>query len=233
MSSTGPFEVIADLKPVQAAVNAAIVRNLIAGVLIILLVSFLTFYMIKKLAILPVRAIRKLLGMVAEGDLTVKAAHKSEDDIGKTVASLNDMTEKLKNLIVDISKGTHMLSSSSAKLTTISRQMTQNAEQTTGRAHNVAVSAEEMSANMASVVSASEQASGNIGSVGGGNRRDDRHRGRNCQKRRKSQARYRRCGHARRRGCGTRLTIWGRQRRTSAKSPRRSPPYRPRPISWL
>ncbi|MBM9514899.1 CHASE3 domain-containing protein [Desulfogranum marinum] len=108
--------------------------------------------------------IEHIAGLIASGDLSMKFNEDTSKNVG-VYASMKSMTENLRSMFSDISKGVATLSSSSTELSAVSEQLTNNAEATTSRATTVASGAEELSTNMNSVSAAMEQSSSNVGMV--------------------------------------------------------------------
>ena len=102
---------------------------------------------------------------MAEGDFTKTLDIEQKDETGNLAEALNHMTSNLAKTCRQMSSGVEMLVSSSAQLTTISREMKGGAEDTSGRANSVATAAEEMSSNMVAVAAATEETSTNVGMV--------------------------------------------------------------------
>ncbi len=78
---------------------------------------------------------------------------------------MNHLVANLGKMLREVNNGGTTLNASYSDLSTISEQMTQGAEQTSGQANTVAAAAEEMSSNMSSVAAASEQAATNVNMV--------------------------------------------------------------------
>ena len=100
-----------------------------------------------------------------EGDLTMRLAISSSDEIGEMAKWLNVFIEKLQGIIKEVAIKANNVGSSSTKLSEISRQLTGDAEDTSGRAQTVATAAEEMSSNLTNVAAAMEQSSTNTNMV--------------------------------------------------------------------
>lgn len=102
---------------------------------------------------------------VANGDFTQQLTSNTKDEINDLIKALNSMSRKLCGTFQNISSGVQTLSSTSNDLSSISTQMLDNAEQTTGKVSTVAAAAEEMSVNMDSIAAASEETSVNVNMV--------------------------------------------------------------------
>lgn len=100
-----------------------------------------------------------------EGNLTKRIDIKNKDEIGTLVKWFNAFVERMDHIIADISVNAETVTASSGELLAVSEQMSDGAEDLSGRAGTVAVASEEMSSNMNSVAAASEQASTNVGMV--------------------------------------------------------------------
>jgi len=92
-----------------------------------------------------------------EGDLTMRLAVTSKDEVGDLAQWFNVFIEKLQKIVIQISDNTNLVHKSVDELSGIAADLTNNAEETSGRADNVATAAEEMSVNLNSVAAAMEQ----------------------------------------------------------------------------
>ena len=100
-----------------------------------------------------------------EGDLTKRLDVNSNDEIGDLGKWFNVFVKKLQGIIFDIAGNSRKLNSSSSRLLTISKEMSEGAEQMSSKSDTVAAAAEEMSSNMTSVAAAAEESSTNINMV--------------------------------------------------------------------
>ncbi|ADW17293.1 methyl-accepting chemotaxis sensory transducer with Cache sensor [Desulfobulbus propionicus DSM 2032] len=96
-----------------------------------------------------------------EGDLTMRLAVTSKDEVGELATWFNVFIEKLQQIIGRISSNTQSVHLSVGELAGIAAALSKNAEHTSGRANNVATAAEEMSANLNGVAAAMEQSTTN------------------------------------------------------------------------
>ena len=143
-------------------------RTMVMGItaLVIVLVGLFT-------AFLSGRVVKPINGMVeglkdiaqGEGDLTMRLAADTKDEIGEMARWFNTFVEKLQGIIRDIATDSNELDTSSSALLKISHQVSDITDTMTERSNAVASAAEEMSASMHSVASAVEQSSTNIGMV--------------------------------------------------------------------
>ncbi len=100
-----------------------------------------------------------------EGDLTMRLAVNSQDEIGALARWFNVFIEKLHGIIGDIASGVQTLSTSSTELSAISEHMVQNIQGVSETANTVSAASEEMSANMTSVAAAMEESATNTSMV--------------------------------------------------------------------
>ncbi len=96
-----------------------------------------------------------------EGDLTLRLAVASKDEVGDLAMWFNTFIEKLQKMVGKISDNTKDVNLSIKELSNIASALSKNAEETSGRANNVATAAEEMSANLNGVAAAMEQSTTN------------------------------------------------------------------------
>lgn len=99
---------------------------------------------------------------LSQGDFTQTLSIHQDDEMGNLAQSLNRLVSNLGKMFREVNNGIITLTASSAELGTISMQMNQGAELTSGKARGVAAAAEEMSTNMNNVAAASQQAATNV-----------------------------------------------------------------------
>ncbi len=100
-----------------------------------------------------------------EGDLTMRLAVTSTDEVGELAKWFNIFIEKLQKIIGNISDNTKQVNISISQLSGIAIALSKNAEDTSDRANNVATAVEEMSANLSGVAAAMEQSTTNTSMV--------------------------------------------------------------------
>jgi methyl-accepting chemotaxis protein len=96
-----------------------------------------------------------------EGDLTMRLAVSSKDEVGELAKWFNIFIEKLQKIIRKISQNSQQVTFSINELSGIATTLSSNASETSGRANNVATAVEEMSANLNGVAAAMEQSTTN------------------------------------------------------------------------
>jgi len=143
-------------------------RNMIALItLIALAVTSLVIFMAATAIIRPINQAVAGLKDIAqgEGDLTMRLAVTTKDEVGELAKWFNTFIEKLQQMIGRISANTKEVNVSILELAGIAAALTKNAEETSGRADNVATAAEEMSANLNGVAAAMEESTTNTSMV--------------------------------------------------------------------
>lgn len=150
-----------------APVKNMLVRSIMFFVSALLLIFGLSFYFINSDIIKLIKAAATSLKDIAqgEGDLTMRLRIANKDEIGELSQWFNVFIEKLQGIIKDITGGIGTLTSSAAELSTISEQMSVEAQHVTDRSNTVSAAAEEMSTNMNSVAAAMEQSAANTGMI--------------------------------------------------------------------
>ena len=100
-----------------------------------------------------------------EGDLTMRLAADSRDEIGEMAGWFNTFVEKLQGIISGVAQDSGQLDDSSSDLLSISGKVSRGADVMADKSNAVASAAQEMSGNMSSVAAAVEESSANIGMV--------------------------------------------------------------------
>ncbi len=100
-----------------------------------------------------------------EGDLTMRLAVTTKDEVGELAKWFNLFIEKLQGIIGRISENTRAVNGSINELSSVAADLSKTAEDTSGRANSVATAAEEMSANLNSVAAAMEESTTNTNMV--------------------------------------------------------------------
>jgi len=108
------------------------------------------------------------LGEIALGDLSKDASPEFQargDEIGALTRGMQTMIAALRKMILEISDGIQVLTSSSTELMASSTEMTSGSRQASDKAHSVSAAAEEMSSNITSVAAGMEETTTNLAHV--------------------------------------------------------------------
>jgi len=140
------------------------IRLIIGAVLSSLLLglAYATFSI--RAIVAPIRNVSAGLKDIAdgEGDLTIRLAVSSGDEVGELASDFNRFMGKLQALISDVAGNSQSLNNSSGSLFSLSEKLSAVSIGMSEKSNSVADSADEMSQKMASVASASEEASTNV-----------------------------------------------------------------------
>lgn len=152
-----------ELSEVSSSIRTIV---LMITALVLVVIGVLT-YVVSGRFIKPINLMVDGLRDIAEGegDLTMRLASDSKDEIGEMARWFNTFVEKLQGIIISIAKDSDGLDTSSSALLTIAGEVSQGADKMSEKSNSVATAAEEMSSNMTSVAAAVEQSSTNIGMV--------------------------------------------------------------------
>ncbi len=90
----------------------------------------------------------QLAQAVSQGDLTRTADYSTQDEIGTLVVSLNEMVERLRGVVGDVTSAAENVASGSQQLSSSSEQMSQGATEQAAAAEEASSSMEQMAANI-------------------------------------------------------------------------------------
>ena len=98
----------------------------------------------------------------ASGNLAAEVTVSGNDAVGQIGNGLGGFLDDLRNSMLEIGETTEKLSAAAQQMSTTSRSVGANADQTTGQATGAASSAEQVSASLQSVASGTDQLADNI-----------------------------------------------------------------------
>jgi methyl-accepting chemotaxis protein len=133
----------------QGKVNTVIfqVVFMVFGILIIFIP--LTLYLIRRLAIRPVRKLRENADALAKGDLTVTVEKNgNRDDIGQLQESMAGMVRQLKKITEAVRKATRQVSTGSKEISLSSEQLSTGSTEQAASVEEISSSMEETSASI-------------------------------------------------------------------------------------
>ena len=149
-----------------SAIKALKLANTIIAILGIAVIAFIAILIAKSITRPIIKVVNGLDELAqGEGDLTMRLAAAGKDEIADLAHKFNAFMEKLQSMIREVTTGVETLSSSSSSLKDISVEMTKGSEHTSAKSNTVASATEEMSVNMNSVAAAMEQSSTNTDTV--------------------------------------------------------------------
>ncbi|RLB91849.1 MAG: hypothetical protein DRH26_07375 [Deltaproteobacteria bacterium] len=157
----------AQSRMIKSNVSRDSIKMVSVVVVIILLSLLVSYFVIAKGVVAPIRNIIEMLKEIAQGkgDLTKRIVDNSGDETQELAEYFNKFIENIQTMISNIKSDSQALTGSSTSLSGISDQMNLAAQDTSGRSESVAAASEEMTANMTSMAAAMEEAATNINMV--------------------------------------------------------------------
>ena len=158
---------------------AALATQIIGAMLLMLLISSLTIYLVVSYFVRPLLRLTESARRIADGNLDEEVRVESNDEIGTLAEALNTMTtvivrnlkgeiEKSSRLIASIKEATNQLSSSANEMMAISAQQSSGAteqasavQQVTTTSEEIAITAKHVTDNARSVEAMAEETSRN------------------------------------------------------------------------
>ena len=140
-------------------------RNILLGAGAVSLIFLWGFYVMATRTISrPLHQTVRTLKDIAqgEGDLTVRLAVTSKDEVGEVCLWFNTFIEKLEGIIRSIGRNTEGLAGSAEQLTGVSQQMSSNSEETAAQANVVSAASEQVSKNVQTVAAGAEEMGASI-----------------------------------------------------------------------
>ena len=147
----------------QMLSHAGAVRNrvLCMGIAAILIGIGLTFFISRSISRPVIQGVA-FARTIAGKDLTKRLDINQTDEVGILASALNDMSENLRVMFSDVVVGIGTLTASSTQLSSVSRQIAENAGRTSEKTSHVSTSAETMSVTMSSVAATTDQTTMNL-----------------------------------------------------------------------
>lgn len=145
----GAFEIMIPLKPIHAAINKNLLRDFIVLIIIVILVSYLIFFLNDKLIFKRLNQVNFALGEIAKGDFRRKVEDKNyTDEVGVVADSVNKMVEDIKNVLMVVSDSVESLASTSAELSSNSEMIAAGAQEQSEQTATTASAVEEVNATV-------------------------------------------------------------------------------------
>ncbi len=144
----GALEILASLEPMQRSVRAALIQIAAVSAGIILVVIGLIFFLVRRLAIKPVRSIRSLMEDLAKGNLNRELEQNTEDDIGKTIEAVNNMVANLRRIIGQIQDSSYQVSDAAGQISDANNSFSQMISEQAASVEETSSTIEEMTASI-------------------------------------------------------------------------------------
>ncbi len=136
-----------DEAEVKEPINNLITSIVIAGVIIAIILVITALFIAMAIAAPLVKGVI-FAQSVAEGDLMATLDVKQRDEIGMLAKAMEEMREKLKNVVGEIRTASDNVASGSQELSSTSQQMSQGATEQAASAEEASSSMEEMASNI-------------------------------------------------------------------------------------
>ncbi len=149
----GLFIIKSDLGPVQKSANEAIFDIGVWGLILVILSSIASFFYVNHFTN-TLKKITQVITLVASGDLTQEIRVNASDELKIIKNSINNMLNKLKEVITQVDGATHQITNASVEMNAASQQVSE-------RANEQASSVEEVSTSMEQMVASIQQNTGN------------------------------------------------------------------------
>ncbi len=137
--------------------NSLVVLALVVAGLVALIAIWLANGIVK-----PIRKASEVLSLVAKGDLTVRLASKSKDEVGRMADALNETLEKVGAAVGAIAHNADALSGASESLSGVSYQLASGAEESSAQAQLVATASEAVGAHINSMAAGAEEMTASV-----------------------------------------------------------------------
>jgi methyl-accepting chemotaxis protein len=110
----------------------------------------------------PLERVRSALQAMANGDLTVDAVVKSNDEVGQMGRALGDAQRGMRDLVGSVSSSAHAVAAAAEEMTSTSSTMTDSASEAAGQARGVSESADIVSGNVENVAKGADEMGASI-----------------------------------------------------------------------
>ncbi len=161
IASTGLHLVlVAPTADYSGPIHTAIVTNIIAALIVILLLTGAIYAIFERRIAAPVQHLLASAEKIADGDLTAEVTSEHDDELGRLAAAIQTMAG-------DIRKVMRKISSTSETLSAASEELSSTAEQSLQNMNNVAESVSEMAMGVQQQKGHIDDAATSVGSIDG------------------------------------------------------------------
>jgi methyl-accepting chemotaxis protein len=110
----------------------------------------------------PVRDLQEVLARVATGDLTVQAREDSQDELGRLGASLNQALQRIRAIILEVSRAALAVSSGATQLSASAEQMSATTQELARNGELLRAATDTVNAATAQFLASVDQVAGNV-----------------------------------------------------------------------
>ncbi|MFT3738027.1 MAG: HAMP domain-containing methyl-accepting chemotaxis protein [Breznakibacter sp.] len=135
------------LKEFNRAQSSVVTLMLIFFFISILFIAGWTFYL-SRIITAPLKQITQLAKFIANGDLTQELTTDHKDETGKLIVVLNDMTKRLREIIIKAVRISNNIATASQQISTTSQQLSQGASEQSVSVEEISTTVEEMTINV-------------------------------------------------------------------------------------
>jgi methyl-accepting chemotaxis protein len=139
----------------------------IAAGLFILALGLLVSFLISRSITVPLRETVRVIEGIAKGDMTVRAACDSKDELGALAAAVNLMAEETNRVLSSVVTASGRLAAASAELQSGSAQISANIEEVASQSSSVAHASGEMAETSGEIARNCARAAGSSAQVNG------------------------------------------------------------------
>jgi len=131
------------LAPIVAIRNTILIVGIAAFI-----IAFLIFLFFSRTITVPIKKGVVFAKEIADGKLYTSININQKDEIGILAATLGDMQERLKDVVIEVIKSSVQVSEGSSQLASTSQQLSQGATEQAANAEEISASVEQMGANI-------------------------------------------------------------------------------------
>ena len=163
----GGIMVLSSTKEAHEAIRTARDAGILVGAVGLGLVILLMYFLVKRVVEHPIRATAAMLQDMAqgEGDLTRRLTVVSGDELGDMAGWFNTFVEKLQGMVSRLTDHVGHLRASSTNLSSVSNEMTFQADEMTQRSANAADASRQASLSIDNMAAAADEVSSQAASV--------------------------------------------------------------------
>lgn len=156
------FEVVAayPFADIQARIMQAITVVLIAGIAFTLSLTAALTLTVRKMILEPLRRVSEAAAAIARGDLAARVKAESKDEMGQLMSSMNSMTEKLGEVIVQTTEAAQRVCGAADQIAEANQNFAHRISEQAASVEETSSAMEEMAASIKHAAENSRQASG-------------------------------------------------------------------------
>ena len=143
-------------KNASSVVGSRATMLILIGVAIVCVVAVAGFWIAAGI-VGPLKRSVQVLEAVATGDLSVRLAVQSKDEIGQMAHALNEALTKMAAAMTAVAENAQQVANASEEFSAVSQQITTNSEETTAQANVVSIATDQVNRNLQTVATGAEE----------------------------------------------------------------------------